>query len=210
MLRSPTPVISSKTFLTVLGISACAHAVSSPDDAMRSYARSLDEGRLEDAWALSSSLDHDRFLERYADPEARRRRAEEVRGAADGLRPLGLLHDLKSDTWRVVEAAPVAAPPNDAHEAEAAVEHFLASVQAGDFDAVFAELGSSWRARYTPQRLEADFQSEPAVAGRLARIRAALPGRWELTPEGPQLPLGEGKRLKLRREGDGLKVVALE
>ena len=60
------------------------------------------------------------------------------------------------------------------------------------------------------ERLKADFQTEPAAAGRVARIRAALGGKWELTAAGPELPLGDGKRLKLQREGEALKVVGLE
>ena len=43
-----------------------------------------------------------------------------------------------------------------------------------------------------------------------SRIRAALASRWEVTLAGPQLPLGEGKALKLVREGGALKVAALE
>ncbi len=211
VLRSHTLVIRSKTLLAVLGLCAsdCVHGVL-PEDAMRSYARALEEGRLDDAWALSAALDQAQFAERYAEPARRHQRAEEVLRAAEGQASTGLAIEARAGAYRVIEAPAAVATKDDALQAAALVEHFLASAQRGDFDAVFADLAASWRARYSPQRLKADFEAEPAAAARLERIRAALPGKWELTAAGPELPLGEGKRLKVLREGDGLKVAALE
>ena len=177
---------------------------------MRAYTRALEAGRLDEAWALSASLDRDRFVERYSDPAVRHRRAEAVNHAADGQSAEAVGLEVRAAGWRVVETPAEAVPRDDELQARALVDHFLASVQSGDFEAVFADLCSSWRARYTPERLRADFSAEPAATERLRRIRAALAGKWELTPIGPELPLGDGKRLKLQREGEALKVVALE
>jgi hypothetical protein len=200
----------SKTLLAAIGLCAAACVHSPPEDALRSCARALEAGQLDEAWRWSTPLEHDRFLERYAAPAVRRRRAEELTRAADGLpgAPVGV--ESGPAGWRVVEAPTAIAAPDDEQQARALVDHFLGAAQSGDFEAVFADLASSWRARYSPERLKADFAAEPAASARLLRIRAALPGKWELTGLGPQLPLGEGRRLKLQREGGALKVVALE
>lgn len=177
---------------------------------MRAYARALDEGRLEEAWALSAPLDRDRFFERYRDPETRHRRAEQVRRATEGTSGEGVAIEARGSSFKLIEAPAAVVAPDEEQQARALVEHFLAAVQSGDFEAVFTDLGASWRAKYTPERLKADFTLEPSATERLQRIKAALPGKWLVTAAGPELPLGEGKRLQLQREGGALKVVALE
>lgn len=201
--------------LTAAGLfaAACVHsgpALHGPEDTARSYALALDEGRLDEAWALSTPLDRDRFFERYADVAVRHQRAEALLGAAQGSMTVPLALESGPSGWKVVEA-PVAVPhPDDVLAARALVDHFLAAVQAGDFDAVYGDLASPWRARYTPGRLKTDFSSEPTARARLDRIRAALSGTWQLTAQGPQLALGDGLTLKLQREGPVFKVVSLE
>ena len=165
---------------------------------------------MDDAWALSAPLDREQFAARYADAAARKQRAQALARAADGRPSAAVALEAREHGWRVLEQPAPAAPPADEEQARERVSHFLAAVDRGDFEAVFADLSAGWRARYTPERLKADFGAEPAAQARLARIRAALPGRWELTPAGPQLPLSEGKTLRLLREGGGLKVAALE
>ena len=203
------------TLLSAIGLfaAACVHPGPSPhgpEDVVRSYARALAEGRLDEAWALSTPLDRDRFAERYADPRQRQRRADELLRAADGQTGAATALEAGPSGWRVVEAATAVAAGDDEAQARALVEHFLSAAKRGDFDAVFGDLAASWRARYTPARLKSDFAGEPGADGRLERIRAAQGGRWELTPVGPELSLGEGRRLRLQREGSALKVVALE
>lgn len=203
-------VNSSTTLLAVLALcGGCTHAgpaINGPEGVARSYARALEEGRLDDAWALSASLDRDQFEARYGDPAARRQRAAEVAKAAAGQPSQAVALEARQGGWKVVEAAAQA----DEQQARALVTHFLAALSAGDFETVFADLSASLRARYTPSRLKSDLELAPAAAGRLDRIRAALAGRWEVTLAGPQLPVGEGKALKLVREGGALKVAALE
>lgn len=197
----------------MLCLAGCVHAgpaLNGPEDVARSYARALDEGRVDDAWALSAPLDRGQFAARYADPVVRRKRAEALTGAADGHPSAAIAIEAGPSGWRVIETQTPVAPLADEQQARALVNHFLTAIDSADFETVFADLSSTWRARYTPARLKDDFSSEPAAMSRLARIRAALPGHWELTTAGPQLPLGEGKTLKLLREGGALKVAALE
>lgn len=201
--------------LTALGLSAaaCVHSGPSahgPEGTARAYAQALEAGRLDAAWALSTPIDHERFLQRYADPAVRHRRAEALLTAAEGQPGVPLALEGSLAGWRVVEPPTPAGGADDVLQAQALIEHFLAAVQSGDFDAVYTDLSASWRARYTPARLKSDFSSEPSATARLERIRAALPGSWELTATGPELALGAGLRLRLRREGGALKVVALE
>ena len=201
--------------MSALGIAAsgCVHSAptpNGPEDIARSYARALNEGRVDDAWALSAPLDREQFAARYADKAARKKRASELLKAAEGQPSAGAALEVRPLGWRVIEEPAAVAPLAAEQQARDLVGHFLAAVDAGDFDSVFADLSASWRARYTPARLRDDFSNEPAAQSRLARIRAAVAGRWEVTGAGPQLPLGEGKALKLLREGGALKVSALE
>lgn len=199
--------------LALLLLAGCVHSgptSNGPEDVARSYARALEEGRLDDAWALSAPLDREQFAARYADPKVRKQRAEALALAAAGQPSAVVALEVRAQGWRVLEQPTAAAALADEAQARERVDHFLAAIDRGDFEAVFADLSAAWRARYTPARLKADFTSEPAALSRLARIRAAREGRWEVTLAGPQLALGEGKALKLVREGGTLKVAALE
>ncbi len=208
-------VSASKTLLSAFGIltAGCVHsapALHGPEDVARSYARALQDGKIDEAWALSAPLDREQFNARYADASVRQARALALEQAAAGQPTAQVALEVKAQGWRVIEQPTPVAAAADEQLARERVEHFLAAVDGGDFDAVFADLSASWRARYTPARLKSDFTSEPAAQARLARIRAALSGKWQVTLAGPQLPLGEGKTLKLLREGDALKVAAIE
>ena len=213
MLRFGAPVNLSKPFVLACCLAGCVHsgpAIDGPEGVARSYARALDEGRLDDAWALSAPLDRAQFGERYTDLAVAKRRAAEVTRAAQGQAIAAVALEVTGKGWRVIEAAGPAAPLADEQQARALVAHFLAAIDGGDFETVFGDLSAAWRGRYTPARLKADFSSEPAAVARLQRIRAALAGRWEVTLAGPQLPVGEGKLLRLVREGGALKVAAIE
>lgn len=199
--------------LCLIALAGCAHtaaAPNGPEQVARAYAQALREGRVDDAFALSVALTRDQFGQRYADAAARAARADAIAQAASGTPTAPVALEVRERGWRVVEATEAALPLADDAAARAVVLHFLGAVDAGDFDAVFGDLSAAWRARYTPARLKADLAQEPAAAARLQRIRAALAGTWELTLAGPQLPLGEGRALKLLREGGALKVAALE
>ena len=145
------------------------------------------------------------FRARYASEQARRERAEAIEGSLGKLRAssgeLELLH--QDGAWRVAEPPPEAAPRQ-------ALERFVASVDRGDFQAAYLLLAQPWRNRYTPARLEKDFQLEPQAKDRVARVRAALGGPLEVSRDGAQLPLGGGRAVRLVREDGDYKIAALE
>ncbi len=203
--------MTGRLSLALLLAAACVHggpAPHGPEGVSRAYARALEAGQLDEAYALTSGLDRETFEARYSGQADRLRRAEEVRSAAQGTSaPVKL--ELSGAGWRVVET-PVAAEPSDAALAKQALEAFLAAVDAGDFEQAYQRLSAPLRARYTPERLKADFLGEPRARERLDRIRANLGGRWQLTADGAALPLGEGKKVRLSREGGELHVGALE
>lgn len=194
----------------VAGCVTAGPSPNGPEQVARAYAEALKAGKVDEAWALSAPLDREQFAQRYADPAARQKRADALLRAAEGQPVAQVQLEVREKGWRVVEATEKPAPLKDDEAARALVAHFLAAVDAGDFDAVFGDLASTWRARYTPARLKADFGAEPSAVARLQRIRAAVNGAWETTLAGPQLPLGDGRALKLLREGGALKVAALE
>ena len=107
------------------------------------------------------------------------------------------------DGWRVREAA---------HDevARAALRRFIAAVDAGQWAEAYALLDGATRARYTPERLQADFRAEPLSRERLERARAALDGPVELTADGARFAVGPGRAVWLVREGGGYRVAALE
>ncbi|MFT3836139.1 MAG: hypothetical protein QM723_03965 [Myxococcaceae bacterium] len=200
-----------RAIVLALVATACVHggpAPHGPEASSRSYAQALEQGRLDDAYASTTGIDREAFDARYASAADRERRAKELLAAADG-QPAPVKLELSGSGWKVVEATQ-AAEPSDAALAKKALETFLAAVDAQDFDKAYHRLSAPLRARYTPERLKADFSSEPKAKERLERIRASLDGKWQLTADGATLPLGEGKRVKLTREGGDLFVGAIE
>jgi hypothetical protein len=203
-----------KSFLlgALCALSACAHlgpAPAGPESAARAYADALAEGRLDAAFALSTGLDQQRFADCYSDAKVRSQRAAAVRAAADGSGSGSLKLVLESGGWRVQELEP--AKPQVQEEAKTVLTKFLDLAEGGDFEAALQLLGSQWRARDTAQRFKEDFGREPLAKERLQRARAALgEGRWIMAADGAQLQLAAGHAVRLAREADGFKVVALE
>jgi hypothetical protein len=95
-------------------------------------------------------------------------------------------------------------------EVQKVLSEFLDAAERRDFSAAWTMLSARWRARYTPARLQTDFDAEPQVKERLARARAALAGPWKVERDAAALGLGEGRTLKLEREGELWRVAALE
>ena len=187
---------------------ACATAPS-PEGVAARYAEALRDGKLEDAYRLldeGTRPDLATFRARYASEPERRRRSEAI------LRSLGRLRASTGEVELVLGrgAAWRVADPSPENEVRQALERFLAAVEGGDFGAAYRLLAPAWRERYTPGRLEQDFRLEPAARDRLARVRAALSGRVDLSRDGAQLPLGGGRAVRLVREGGGYTIDALE
>jgi hypothetical protein len=206
-----SPLKKALVALSLLSASACVHArptPAGPEAVARDFAAHLRAGQLEQAWALSAGLTREAFLARYADAGRREQRATAVHRAALGERaPAALQLSYAAEGWRVQEQ-PDAAP--SAAEVQQALAEFLDAADRRDFPAAWTMLSARWRARYTPARLQSDFDIEPQVKERLARARAALAGPWRVEKDSAALGLGEGRTLKLEREGELWRVAALE
>ncbi|HSP79046.1 MAG TPA: hypothetical protein VLQ93_10980, partial [Myxococcaceae bacterium] len=196
----------STLLLTLALATGCVHTPS-PAEVAETYARALEEGRLEEAHALTNLPPEERpsFLEHYEDADLRRARAAEVRAALPELRAsapsLNLIHG--TEGWRVVEQQPEEAP-------RAVLGRFLDAVEAEEWSLAWSLLHGPLRARYTPERLREDFQREPLAAERLRRARLAWLGPVRVTAAGAEFPLGDERAVRLVREGGAWRVSAIE
>jgi hypothetical protein len=203
-------VATSSILAMALGLVACRTAAG-PERTVEDYARALQEGRLDDAFALTSArsrdqLDRKAFDARYQDPAQRAQRAQALLASLADLRARTpeIEATREGDHWRVIE------PGADQGPREA-LRSFLDAAERGDFVAAYQLLATSWRQRYTPARLAADFKAEPLAKERLLRARAALAGSSAVLREsGAEYPIGEGKAVRLVKEAGGFRVAALE
>lgn len=194
-------------------LASCVHlgpAKAGPEGVARAYAEALEQNRLTEAHALSAGLDEAHFRACYADEKVRSQRAAEVRSAAGGQGSGSQLRlTLENGSWRVQELEP--AKPQVQEQAAEVLGRFLDAAEHDDFAAALSMLSASWRTRYSVERFKDDFTREPLAKERLQRARAALKaGAWVMAADGAQLPLGEGRAVRLARESDGYKVAALE
>jgi hypothetical protein len=99
-------------------------------------------------------------------------------------------------------------------EARATLDAFLQAEQAQDFNKVYGLLDAPLRTRYTPERLQTDYNRDQELAhDKLARIRAALQAGTPLQvyDDGrAELPLGPHRAVELVKEQTGWKVHSLE
>lgn len=178
-------------------------------DVAKAYADALEAGRLDDAFALTAHAGQgagakEAFKQRYADPAVRVARAREIRAALGALRvDAPGLAMVQHDGWRIVESA-------DANAAARVLRAFLDAAEKGDFAAAYALLAAPLRARYTAQTLARDFAQEPLARERLARARLALERTPVLKADSVEFPIGDGKAVRLVREGRDHRVAALE
>ncbi len=196
----------STMLLTLALATSCAHTPG-PVEVAETYARALDEGRMEEAHALTNLSPEERssFLEHYGNVEPRRARAAEVRAALPELRAsapsLTLIRG--PEGWRVVEQQPGEAP-------RATLGRFLDAVEAEEWSLAWSLLHGPLRARYTPERLHEDFQREPLATERLRRARLAWQEPVRMTGSGAEFPLSEDRAVLLVREGGAWRVAAIE
>ncbi|WPB82273.1 zf-TFIIB domain-containing protein [Archangium violaceum] len=193
--------------LAVSGVvTGCAHTPG-PSEVAASYAQALEENRLADASALTSTPTEARpaFLEHYGDASVRQARAKEVREALPRLqaRAPALTLIQEKEGWRVVEEKPEDAP-------RAALKGFLDAVKAGNWNKAWSLLSDPLRARYTPERLREDFKREPLSAERVRRARLALEGDVRVTASGAEFPVGTDRAVRLVREAGEYRVAAIE
>jgi hypothetical protein len=87
---------------------------------------------------------------------------------------------------------------------------FIAAAEARDFERAYLLLCGALRARYTPDRLQRDFDNEPLARERLERARQALRQEATLRGDFAEFPLGAGKAVRLVREDGSFRVASLE
>jgi hypothetical protein len=183
--------------LALLALLGCA-TTSTPSPA-EAYARALDAGQLETAYALTTpayraQVTEEQFRVRFADPAARAARAAAVR---DGMGALA-------------RAAPELFGPPAAERPVEVVLRFATAVRAGHFDQARNCLGAALRERYTAELLERDYRSLPSAAARLERALVAVEGLPVVDGEAVRFPVSGGGAVVVRREPDGWKLEALE
>ena len=158
------------------------------------------------------------FARAYATPAARRQGAAAARAAANDLviapasDPAHPVLVPRGAGWAVLPGSGPAPAPGAAAAARSAAAAFVHAVDQDDFQAAYAALSGSLRARYTPARLQADYRAAASAArGAVDRIRAALAGGATVvvTGERAYLPLGGGQRLRLVLEAGAWHVAAL-
>ena len=175
----------------------------------QAYAQALREGRLDDAHALTASradaTSREDLARRYPDQASRSARADQIQQSLGHLstRDGALVLVQEGDGWRVIE-------PLLESGARQALEAFLAAAEAGNFVAAWGLLSGELRARYTPERFEADFHAEPLARERLARARTALAYEPVIDGDVVAFPVGEGRAVRLRREEGGYRILSLE
>ncbi|MBZ4397411.1 MULTISPECIES: hypothetical protein [unclassified Myxococcus] len=186
---------------------ACATPSREPVSVAEAYARALDEGRLQDAYALTTNGPDGEtaFLERYSDEATRRERAAAVRSSTELLeaRAPALTLARSGPDWRVVEARPADVP-------RAALRRFLDASDAKDWKTAYGLLAAPLRARYTPERLKEDFEREPLSKERLRRARLALNTHVRVGAGEAVFPLGDERAVLLVLEDGEYRVLALE
>lgn len=188
-------------------LAACATTPREPVSVAEAYARALDEGRLQDAYALTNGGPEGEvaFLDRYSDEATRRERAAAVRSGTALLEArapsVTIAHTAQG--WRVVEARPADVP-------RAALSRFLDTVEAREWQKAWNLLAAPLRARYTPERLREDFEREPLAKERLRRARLALNANVRVGAGEALFPLGEDRAVVLVLEDGEYRVASIE
>lgn len=188
-------------------LAACATTPREPVSVAEAYARALDEGRLQEAYALTSGGPEGEaaFLERYSDETTRRERAAAVRAGAAVLEARAPSLTLARDEqgWHVVESRPADVP-------RAALSRFLDTVESRDWKSAWSQLAAALRARYTPERLREDFEREPLAKERLRRARLALNAPVRVGAGEALFPLGDDRAVVLVLEDGEYRVASIE
>lgn len=205
-------LVTASALVCALATGCCAHApptvvAPGPSDVAKRYAKALREGRLDDAWALTSKpfrtqVDSASFKRRYQNADVRRARADAI--SAANLRVTSAFLSLQQEGahWRV--------SADSDGDAAAVARAFLDAAEAGDFKTAYGLLAGALKARYSPERFAEDFRSEPQSKERLSRAREALRNPPEQTGAEVRFGIGEGLALRLLREADGFRVLAIE
>lgn len=199
-------MFTRRALVACLFLTGCATS-REPTSVAEEYARALEDGRVADAYALTVGGPEEEaaFLERYADADARKARAADVRTGAPLLeaRAPSLTVAQSPEGWRVVEARPADVP-------RAALRRFIDKVEARDWKSAWELLAGPLRARYTPDRLRDDFEREPLAKERLRRARLALNTHVRVGAGEAVFPLGDERAVRLVLEDGEYRIAAIE
>jgi hypothetical protein len=187
--------VAAAATLALLGCASANNGTSSAE----AYARALDEGHLEAAYALTSpafqaQVSAESFRLRFADAGARKARAAAVR---EGLAELA-------------QAAPELYGTDSTEAPEAVILRFASAVRASHFDEAWRCLSASVRGRYSVEALARDYQAEPTALARIERAVLAAEGIPEKDSHSVRFPIAGGGAVVVQKESDGWKLAALE
>lgn len=207
-----TRLVTAGALVCALATGCCAHTppppeTKGPDEVALEYARALRDGRLDDAYALTSkeyraTVSAQAFKARYTQDAVRAARADAI--SKTPVRAVGAEMSLVRDgkVWRVAGESE--------GDARAVADAFVKAAAAGEWKKAYSFLAAPLRARYSPERFAEDFKAEPQAKERLTRARVALEGTPELVGNEVRFMIGEGRALRLIREADGFRILAIE
>ncbi len=174
----------------VLGALACAHPPRAD-----SYLRALAEGRCAEAYEQLSPA--------FRAKTNREAFCASVSGVT--YHPVALVQH--GGQWWVEPAGPVRTDAQTRAATEV-LRKFARAAMSGDFATVHAMLAAPLRARYTPERLRADFSRARAIAE--ARVLALAAADAVVDGDVARAGAGAGRMARLVREESGWKVASLE
>src|SRR5262249_61317977 len=126
-----------------------------------------------------------------------------------GVRTAGVWAPLALVLAAGSKRAPAASErPNQA--AGEVLAEFIAAAEARDFERAYLLLCGALRARYTPERLQRDFDNEPLAKERLERARQALRQEATLRGDFAEVPVGAGKAVGVGGDDGTFRVASLE
>jgi hypothetical protein len=190
-------VTSRPLMVATLAVLGCA--MPGPASPAEAYARALDAGRLDAAYALTTTnfratVSSEEFHARYPDAATRSARARAVR---EGLAELA-------------RAAPELYGAEATERPEAVILRFASAIHASDFEEAWRCLGADLQKRYTVDSLSRDFRAEPGANSRLSRALLAAEGTPTRDGDTLRFPVAGGGAVTVLHQSDGWRLEALE
>jgi hypothetical protein len=187
-VRAAAPV------LLVLALGGCA--TSAPSSRPEAYVQALKLGRLEAAYALTTSA----FRAEVSEADFRRLFAD---GAARTAHAAAIEEGLARAAPELFLGATSDVPAG-------VILRFSAAVHAGHFEEAWRCLSAALRARYSVEALARDFAAEPTAAARLERAARAAEGPGVTEGSTVRFPVAGGGAASVVKESDGWRLAALE
>jgi hypothetical protein len=197
-------------------VAACHPGPPGPEETLARYLRAVGAGRLDEAYALTSSeyrRAHDRqaFARAIAAMPAAKLRGARVELRAEAELPDGerlpLVHE--AGGWRIARDPLDFYPQSTPEEA---LRSFLRAVENRRYEVVLRFVPHRYRAAITLDKLRERWEGErrPELLTQLGEVRAHLGEPMEAEGDEARLPIAERKQVKLVREDGVWKVETLE